>query len=628
MLGANLGPRRLHTVPGRTQAVDCSELVALGSSSARTGNWQERLAAACDRLVHPAVTCVSTRTHHRRLIGLLLCAPFLLAGLTSQILYGLVDNGTLLALNCVIFAMAWIATAVVAAMAKTAIVEGILLVAATIIIGSAVSATGLLKSPLVLLLLVPPFECWWLHRSRGPSNKGWWASIGACAVALTAMSAGYGGAQQFSEQMWVAPLVYAVTMWVRFTSPDTAIELPSSSGSDIYEEAAKIAGVVLFRVKPDGEIDHVSTQSGSTIGVPPALLMGKGLFERIHVTDRVEYMAHLASARAEGERLSADLRVRMPGNGDGAVEFRSLRFEFVGDEQKAGVVLVLVWDCPEFNELKAAIAEARDEADSMDIAKGRFLASVSHELRTPLNAIIGFADMLTNEMFGSFSDPRQKEYAELIGQSGNHLLSVVNAILDVSKIESGNYLIEPEPFTFTDAVDMCHKMMILQARAKDIAITRDISKSVDEICADRRAVQQMLINLVSNAIKFTPNGGRIHISADVKDGRLHFRVNDNGIGISADDLKRIGQPFMQVQNSYTRQFEGTGLGLSLVKGLVTLHEGDMMIDSAPGCGTTVSISLPVDGPKDQRENEDADASRGTTQMDARDLMDGAQRKQA
>lgn len=601
----------------------------MSSTRSGSGSWQDGFAAACDRLVHPGVTGSVARGKQRRLIGLLLAAPFLLCGLVSQVFYSSLDNGTLLAINCAMFAVAWIATAYVSATGRAAAVESILLMVATFTIGLVVSVTGLLKSPLALLLLAPPFEWWWLQRSRGPSNIGWWTSIGVCAVAMAAMGGGYGGTQPFAVHLWVLPLIYAATMWVRVTGPQTSSAETSAGSLDTLEQAAELAGAAVFRVGTNGDIDHATEHANATIGVPSALLLGKGLFDRIHVTDRVEFLAHVSNTRSDGARRSAELRVRMPADGEisPAGNFKPLRFEFVGSTDDDSSPIVLVRDDPEISELKSAAAAARDHADSMEITKGRFLASVSHELRTPLNAIIGFADMLKNEMFGPFPDPRQKEYVELIGQSGNHLLSVVNAILDVSKIESGNYLIEAEPFAFADAVEMCHSMMVLQARAKEIVITRDIDNSVDEIIADRRAVQQILINLVSNAIKFTPDGGRILITADVKGNRLRFRVNDNGIGISAGDLEKIGQPFMQVQNAYTRQYEGTGLGLSLVKGLVALHEGEMMIDSAPDCGTTVSISLPLTGPKTGETTQFPEADE-KTEFDVKDELDEAERKQA
>ncbi|TIN62035.1 MAG: HAMP domain-containing histidine kinase, partial [Mesorhizobium sp.] len=145
---------------------------------------------------------------------------------------------------------------------------------------------------------------------------------------------------------------------------------------------------------------------------------------------------------------------------------------------------------------------------------------VSHELRTPLNAIIGFSDMLLHEMFGGFKDPRQKEYVGLVRDSGQHLLAVVTSILDVSRIESGVYATEPEPFRFAEAVDMCQSMMQLQAQAKNIDLRAQIAPDAGDINADQRAVQQMLINLVSNAIKFTPDGGDVVVGAKRIGSRL------------------------------------------------------------------------------------------------------------
>jgi cell cycle sensor histidine kinase DivJ len=247
-------------------------------------------------------------------------------------------------------------------------------------------------------------------------------------------------------------------------------------------------------------------------------------------------------------------------------------------------------------------------------------------LRTPLNAILGFSDMLSHEMFGPFADPRQKEYVGLIHESGNHLLSVVNSILDVSKIESGAYAIHPEPFAFADAVEMCRSMMAHQAAAKSVSLRIAMAPGIDEICGDRRAIQQVLINLVSNAVKFTPEGGSVVIGASRAGHRLRFWVSDTGIGIAPDDLKRLGQPFTQVQNEYTRQFEGAGLGLSLVKGLVVLHDGTMSIESAPGEGTTVTVTVPVAGPRPATEAVRHDMEAGAEPSN--EAGNGAQRKTA
>ena len=173
---------------------------------------------------------------------------------------------------------------------------------------------------------------------------------------------------------------------------------------------------------------------------------------------------------------------------------------------------------------------------------------------------------------------------------------VVNSMLDVTRLESGAYAINPERFRFGDAVEMSVSMLGPAAGARRLDISTEIARDPGELTADRHAVQQMLINLLSNAIKFTPEGGHVTIGARRSGPRLIFWVSDTGIGIGADDLALIGEPFVQVQNDYTRRFDGAGLGLSLVKGLVSLHDGTMQIESEPGQGTTVTISLPLDGP--------------------------------
>ncbi len=295
---------------------------------------------------------------------------------------------------------------------------------------------------------------------------------------------------------------------------------------------------------------------------------------------------------------------RRPRGADEAeTAYASLAVELAGTGDPDAPAIAVLRSNDEVAALRSEVERLRASADELDIAKSRFLGVVSHELRTPLNAIIGFSDMLEHEMFGPFADPRQKEYAGLIRESGNHLLAVVTSILDVSKIECGTYPIDPEPFQFTDAVRTCTSMIAAQASAKSLTLEIEVAANVGKIAADRRAVQQMLINLLSNAVKFTPTGGTVTIGANRLGSRLHFWVNDTGIGIGQEDLGRLGRPFTQVRNDYTREYDGAGLGLSLVKGLVALHDGSMMIESAPGEGTLVTISLPVAGPA-KRSAED------------------------
>jgi cell cycle sensor histidine kinase DivJ len=239
-----------------------------------------------------------------------------------------------------------------------------------------------------------------------------------------------------------------------------------------------------------------------------------------------------------------------------------------------------------------ALEIARNESERINNANSRFLATMSHELRTPLNAIIGFSDMLTNDTL-ALDPAREREYARLINESGHHLLSVVNGILDMSKMESGNFEITPEPFAPAPAVRSCCDLLALKAQEAGIELKTRIS-DLPEIVADRRAFNQILINLISNAIKFTPRAGRVSVSAICDGARLAVTVEDTGVGIGGTDLPHLGEAFFQARASYDRRHDGTGLGLSIVKGLVRLHGGDMDIRSRLGDGTRVTVRLPID----------------------------------
>ena len=210
-----------------------------------------------------------------------------------------------------------------------------------------------------------------------------------------------------------------------------------------------------------------------------------------------------------------------------------------------------------------------------------------------MNAIIGFADILSRELFGAIGEPRYREYAGLIHESGEHLLSVVNEILDMSKIEAGKYSIEKEPLDVGALVNSCSDLLRHGAEKKSIALTSDVPMSLPQLNADKRACKQMLLNLLSNAIKFTDEGGAVRVKALHVDDQLRLQVIDNGIGIAPEDLPNLGAPFVQAESTYSRSFEGAGLGLCVVTGLAKLHGGSLEMESEPGQGTTVTIVLPM-----------------------------------
>ncbi|HEY8261621.1 MAG TPA: HAMP domain-containing sensor histidine kinase, partial [Methylosinus sp.] len=226
--------------------------------------------------------------------------------------------------------------------------------------------------------------------------------------------------------------------------------------------------------------------------------------------------------------------------------------------------------------------------------KTRFLANISHELRTPLNAIIGFSEMLASEQLAPVDPGKRREYAEIIRNSGQHLLAVVNTILDMSKIESGSMQISPEPFSLPELVDQCLRMMQLKAEQGRVELSRDYAEGLEEIVCDKRACKQIIINLLSNAVKFTPPAGRVRVRLYPDGNSLALAVSDSGIGIAASDLGRLGDPFFQASACHDRAYEGTGLGLSVVRGLVGLHGGSIAVESAPQNGTCVTIRLPLD----------------------------------
>ena len=555
------------------------------------------MAAGCERMVHPSIVGQSDRERQRRFIGVMLAAPFFAAGAAVTLVTSGMGAAVTVAAIFAAFGLCWFIALLVAATGKMAVAAQVALAIAGLALGSLIAAAGGLSSPVAMLVVALPFEAWWIGASRRAAL--WGAVSAAVAILVQPLAVAvfpFAGAQ-IAPWHWLVPLAWALTLVPRISAlRDTA------SGADVVDTADRLEDIidaVVLRVARHGEVLDASAKARTLLKLPPELLSGNGLFDRIHLSDRVSYLSALADMRDGALSRRLELRIRLPqnGNGQAADNYRPFSLELVRGDEEVDVFTLVLRENDEIARLREDFAAANEAAASAEVAKGRFLAVVSHELRTPLNAIIGFSDMLLHEMFGAFKDPRQKEYVGLVRDSGQHLLAVVTSILDVSRIESGVYATEPEPFRFSEAVDMCQSMMRLQAQAKNIDLQAQIAPDAGDINADRRAVQQMLINLVSNAIKFTPEGGDVVIGAKRIGSRLHFWVRDTGIGIAEEDFANLGKPFMQIQNDYTRRFEGTGLGLSLVKGLVALHDGTMSIESMPGEGTTVTISLPVNGPK-------------------------------
>ncbi|MGY4478041.1 PAS domain-containing sensor histidine kinase [Bradyrhizobium sp. USDA 3364] len=352
---------------------------------------------------------------------------------------------------------------------------------------------------------------------------------------------------------------------------------------------------VLSRHSRNGAVRFISPAAEIMLGgVPAARLLGHGLFDRVHVADRPAYLTALSDA-ARGESRSVEFRVRRDAARGETAEFIwvEMRCRPLDQTSADAEVVAVIRDVTDRKVQEQALEQARNVAEQADASKTRFLATMSHELRTPLNAIIGFSEMIAQEDVLGLDAPRRKEYAQLINDSGQHLLSVVNGILDMSKMESGNFEISPEPFAPRPALLNCCNLVALKARENGVDLVTRVPDDLPIVNGDPRAFKQIVLNLVSNAVKFTERGGKVTVSAGVEGSRLLLRVSDTGVGIAADDLKRIGDPFFQAGKTYQRRHEGTGLGLSIVKGLVGLHHGEMNVESKVGEGTIVSVALPL-----------------------------------
>ncbi|HEY5347334.1 MAG TPA: ATP-binding protein, partial [Rhizomicrobium sp.] len=252
----------------------------------------------------------------------------------------------------------------------------------------------------------------------------------------------------------------------------------------------------------------------------------------------------------------------------------------------------------ELEETRDDALRKRFEAETANASKTAFLANMSHELRTPLNAILGFSEIIAQECFGPVGSERYKEYAGDIHSSGAHLLSLINDLLDVAKIEAGKMDIMPETLDAHRTFDIALKLVGSKAREKHQELIIEVDPSAPPLFADERALKQVLINLVSNAVKFTHGGGRISVVGSLgRGGEFQIMVRDNGPGIAREKLDKIFTPFSQVDNRYDRQAGGTGLGLALVRGLAELHGGRAWLESEVGKGCTAYVLLPVQAQK-------------------------------
>jgi two-component system, cell cycle sensor histidine kinase PleC len=272
------------------------------------------------------------------------------------------------------------------------------------------------------------------------------------------------------------------------------------------------------------------------------------------------------------------------------VEGEKRRIATIDDLRKSQQVLER--QAEQLADLAEKYAEEKTRAEDANQAKSKFLANMSHELRTPLNAIIGFSEVMEAAMFGPLGAEKYNEYSRHIRESGQYLLDVINDVLDMSKIEAGGIRLTLEDMDLDPVLADCLRVVLGPASEKHIALRADITPAI-YLQADRRAVKQIVLNLLSNAVKFTPDGGTVTLTSHTRGGKVTVAIEDNGIGISREALRKLGRPFEQVESQLTKQYQGSGLGLAIAKSLVELHGGAMRIRSTLGKGTMVVVQLPV-----------------------------------
>ncbi len=445
----------------------------------------------------------------------------------------------------------------------------------------ATDLTGGVSGPLVVWCLTPLAAAILL----GPRRVSWGAALSVLALASAALAQAAGLAQPAPTGVLAIALalvglsttvvaIAAAILAPRTLQPQATAHQNASPLDDLFATQPHLIAII----SPDG---HIEQAQG---GLRPDLVR--------RLTER-----GLIGAADPVAQAGIDAALNTAAHGGRA----SLRFPLAGPEpvwlgldvvrRADGRLVGALSDATADQARESELETARANAEALNIGKSRFLANMSHELRTPLNAIMGFSDIMRERIFGPLP-VKYAEYADLIHDAGAHLLDLINDVLDMSKIEASKYELALEHLDTREPVSAALRLMRLQADDAGVQLRGLLPSEPLEGEADRRALKQIVLNLVSNALKFTPRGGLVTVSLQSLAGALELSVADTGLGIAEGDLERLGRPYEQAGDA-GQQSKGTGLGLSLVRAFAELHGGEMSIESRLGEGTAVTVRLPV-----------------------------------
>ena len=370
-----------------------------------------------------------------------------------------------------------------------------------------------------------------------------------------------------------------------------SIEINLSQSEELFRAYVETANDMVYTVDLAGKLTFVNAYGQKLIGCGTAEIIGRSYLDFVAEAFRSSTAQAFSNLVTTGELRDFEFVLQPPGGSEIYLEVNG-RLLYRDGELIGGMGIGR--DITERKRIEAELAAKNEELKQASHLKSEFLATMSHELRTPLTGILGFSSILQQQLYGNLN-PKQLEYSHKIYQSGQHLLSLINDLLDLSKIEAGQMILDIHSIVVEDLCWSAWGMVSPQAEARDLKVQRSIPLDLPLLFADSLRVRQMVVNLLSNAIKFTPPGGDIGIGVELVNQTLHITVWDKGIGIARDKQHLLFTPFQQLDGSLARRHEGTGLGLALTRKLAELHGGTVTLESQEGEGSQFTICLPLQG---------------------------------